>query len=118
MPELPSMEASICFCSDRQEAPPMDVPFMPEQKINKHLPIEEKSKGGSMTAHLTAATEAEIKKNIERQRAKEYKGSMAEPRTFVKHGTYTGAELKRRWRATMWDNLPSMMANVRHYKCF
>lgn len=69
-----------------------------------------------MTAHLTAATEAELKKNVERQRAKEYKGSMAEPRTFVKPGTYTGAELKRRWRATMWDNVPSVMANQRIYR--
>ncbi len=69
-----------------------------------------------MTTHLTAATEAELQKNVERQRAKEYKGSMAEPRTFVKPGTYTGAELKRRWRATMWDNVPSVMANQRIYR--
>lgn len=69
-----------------------------------------------MTTHLTAATEAELKKNVERQRAKEYKGSMAEPRTFVKTGTYTGTELKRRWRATMWDSVPSLMANQRYYR--
>ncbi len=69
-----------------------------------------------MSRHLTVATEEEMKKNAERQLAKEYKGSMAEPRTFVKPGTYTGAELKRRWRATMWDSVPSVMANQRIYR--
>ena len=69
-----------------------------------------------MARHLTEITEAEMKKNAERQKAKEYKGSMAEPRTFVKPGTYTGEELRRRWRETMWDGVPSLMANQRIYR--
>lgn len=61
-----------------------------------------------------------LKKDMEidarRKAGKKFVGSMAEPRTFVKPGTYTGAELMRRWRATMWDDVPSRMADERHYR--
>lgn len=66
-----------------------------------------------MSTHLTETTAAEMKKNAERQKAKEYKGSLAEPRTFYKTSIYTGEELKRRWRSTMWDNVPSLMGSQR-----
>lgn len=110
------MEARICFCGDWQKAPPLDMRCMPKKKFNQHLFIEKKSKRNNMTKHFTVATEEEMKKNLARQRAKQFKGSIAEPRTFVKPGTYSGEELKRRWRTTMWDDVPSMMAGQRHYR--
>lgn len=65
---------------------------------------------------VSEETLAEMRNNAAKQRAKKFKGSMAEPRTFVKPGTYTGAELMRRWRSTIWDDVPSVMASQRIYK--
>lgn len=62
---------------------------------------------------LSEETLIKMKYNAQRMRAKESKGSMAEPRTFVKPGVYTGTELKRRWRSTIWDDVPSLMASQR-----
>jgi len=65
-----------------------------------------------MQTHLTTATEEEMKKNAERQKARAWVGEVAGPRTFTKPGIYTGAELRNR-RETIWDAVPSLMGGQR-----
>ncbi len=71
-----------------------------------------------MTDYISRQLKEDMEKNAERDRIKSYKGEIVGPRTFSKPGIYTGAEMKRSWRKTMWDDVPSMMGGVRHYKCF
>lgn len=52
----------------------------------------------------------------ERQRAREWQGEVATPRVFVKQGEYTGADLRSRWRHTIWDTMPSRMSGKRYYR--
>lgn len=52
----------------------------------------------------------------DRQRAREWQGQVATPRTFVKSGEYTGAELRSKWRHTIWDNVPSRLSDKRQYR--
>lgn len=57
-----------------------------------------------------------MKANAERLARKNWKGEVAGPRTFVKPGTYTAEDLKRSWRTTIWDSVPSLMGGQRHYR--
>lgn len=70
-----------------------------------------------MSTYLSRHLEQDMTKNAERQRARAYKGEVATPRTFVKDATYSGAELRMHWRKTIWDDVPSLMGGLRHYKC-
>ena len=58
---------------------------------------------------LPTALEADIQKTVERNRIKAWKGEVAGPRNFIKPGIYTGEEMRRNWRPTIWDSLPSVM---------
>lgn len=69
------------------------------------------------TYNLPETLERDMHKIAERQRIKEYQGEVATPRTFVKPGTYDATELRARWRKTIWDDVPSLMAGERHFKC-
>lgn len=70
------------------------------------------------TLHLLPGIENDMRKNAERVAIKSYKGEVATARTFVKPGVYTASELQTRWRKTIWDTVPSLMAGERRVKCF
>lgn len=71
-----------------------------------------------MSRHfLNNLTEEQLRKNAERVARKQWQGQVATPRTFIKTGTYTGAELQTRWRKTIWDDVPSLMGGQRRFKC-
>jgi hypothetical protein len=57
-----------------------------------------------------------MKANAERVARKTWQGEVAGPRNFVRPGVYSAEELKRSWRKTMWDDVPSLMAGQRHYR--
>jgi hypothetical protein len=64
------------------------------------------------THQLPVTLEEDMRKMAERQKAKAWVGEPAGPRTFVKPGVYTGAELRNR-RETIWDTVPSVMGGQR-----
>jgi len=64
----------------------------------------------------TAETIQTMKANAERIARKTWQGEVAGPRSFTKPGTYTGEEMRRQWRKTMWDDVPSLMADKRHHR--
>lgn len=70
------------------------------------------------TYSLPETLERDMRKDAERQRIRSYQGEVATPRTFQKAGIYTAAELKTRWRKTIWDDVPSLMGGERRIKCF
>lgn len=57
-----------------------------------------------------------MKANAERIARKTWEGQVAGPRNFVKPGIYTGEELRRSWRRTIWDDVPSLMAETRYHR--
>lgn len=65
--------------------------------------------------NLPGTLEHDMHKAAQRQRTQAYQGEVATPRTFVKAGEYTGAELRSKWRHTIWDTLPSRMSQRRQY---
>lgn len=62
---------------------------------------------------MSQATLNDMRKNAERIAQKTWQGQVAGPRVFQKHTTYTAEELRRNWRATIWDTIPSLMAGKR-----
>ncbi len=65
------------------------------------------------TYTLPTTLEADMQREAARQRVRDWQGEVATPRAFVKQGQYTGAELKRNWRRTIWDTVPSLMSGQR-----
>lgn len=65
------------------------------------------------TYNLPLSLEADMLREAARSRAREWQGEPAGPRLFVKAGVYTAAELKRNWRPTIWDTVPSLMSGQR-----
>lgn len=61
----------------------------------------------------TMETEKQMKASADRLRALEWQGEVATPRVFIKQGEYTAAELRSRWRHTIWDTVPSVMSGQR-----
>lgn len=67
-----------------------------------------------MSTHkLSVTLEADMLREAARLRAREWQGEPAGPRVFVKSGAYTAAELRRNWRPTIWDTVPSLMSGQR-----
>jgi hypothetical protein len=64
----------------------------------------------------TMDTLEKMRANAERIARKTWQGEVAGPRTFVKPGVYSAEELKRSWRSTIWDDVPSLMGGQRHYR--
>jgi hypothetical protein len=64
----------------------------------------------------TMDTLQSMQANAERIARKTWQGEVAGPRTFVKPGVYSAEELKRSWRSTIWDEVPSLMGGQRHYR--
>jgi hypothetical protein len=62
----------------------------------------------------TTETIKTMKANAERVARKTWQGEVAGPRNFVKPGIYSAEDLKRSWRKTMWDDVPSLMAGERY----
>lgn len=54
-----------------------------------------------------------MKANAERIARRTWQGEVAGPRLFVKTTEYTAEELRRNWRPTIWDTVPSLMAGKR-----